>query len=66
MTKIISMPKRSNFHRKLSMFDSHDGKTVEITFAVDSLSVNIKEMEQKLNEAVASSDSNVVNWKKVD
>lgn len=67
MTKIISMPKRSNFIRKLSMLDSlKDDDTVEITFDVDSLSVNVEEMEKKLNEAVASSESNVISWKKLD
>mgnify|MGYP003308662272 CR=1 FL=1 len=67
MRKIISLPRRSTFHKNLSMFDSlDDNKTVEITFSVDSLSVNVEEMEKKLNEAVASSESNVISWKKLD
>ena len=67
MTKIISLPRRDVFRRKFSMHDSHDGKTVEITFAVDSFSVDVKEMEKLLNEAVASSESNVItSWKKLD
>ena len=49
------------------MHDSLDGtKTVEITFSVDSLSVNVKEMEQKLNNAISSSESNVISWKRLD
>ena len=67
MTKIISMPKRSNFHRKLSIFDSLEGNnTVEVTFSVDSLSVDVEEMEKLLTEAVASSESKIVSWKKLD
>lgn len=67
MTKIISMKKRSTFHRKLSMFDSFEGNnTVEITFDVDSISIDIEKMEKALNEAVKSSDSNIVSWKKLD
>ena len=67
MTKIISMKKRSNFHRKLSMFDSLEGdNTVEITFDVDSISINIEKMEKALNDAVNAPDSNIVSWKKLD
>ena len=67
MTKIISMKKRDNFIRKLSMFDSLRGDdTVEITFDVDSLSVDVNEMEKKLSEAVVSSKSNIISWKKLD
>ena len=66
MTKIISMKKRSNFHRKLSMFDSLDGNnTVEITFDVDSILIDIEKVEKSLNEAVNSSDSNIISWKKL-
>ena len=67
MTKIISMKKRDNFIRKLSMFDSLKGdNTVEITFDVDSLSVDVNELEKKLSEAVVSTKSNVISWKKLD
>ena len=61
------MKKRDNFIRKLSMFDSLKGdNTIEITFDVDSLSVDVNEMEKKLSEAVVSSKSNVISWKKLD
>ena len=67
MREIISLPRRSTFHRKFSMFDSlDDNKTVEIKFSVDSLSVDVEEMEKKLNEAVSSSESSVISWKKID
>lgn len=64
--KIIALPKRKAFRGIFSVFDSLDGKTVEITFTVDSLSVNITELEKKLNEGVISSESNILYWEKLD
>lgn len=64
--KIIALPKRKAFRGVFSVFDSLDRKTVEITFTIDSLSVDITQLEKKLANATESPESNILYWEKLD